>query len=115
MGKVSKLSEKGFRGTLEKKLLGEAKSITPKKKKNSLKTKRGLSVREVWKLRKRLQRLVPIKTPQKAGVKGNLQRHHKDGDITNNKKGNVLIVSEKQHVEIHRKAGTYHVNAKGVK
>lgn len=89
-------------------LLEEA-IIKPKKKK--LKTQHGLGLKELWRLRKQLQRLILI--PGNRKRKKKLQRHHKDGDITNNSKDNVLVLTEPEHIKIHQKAGTYHKNSKG--
>jgi len=75
-----------------------------------LKTQYGLSRTEVYRYRKQAQRLMPITKDSKCeitGKKTKLHRHHRDGDIRNNTKKNLMVVCEAEHVKLHQAAGTY--------
>lgn len=114
---AKRVSYRELRTALEDKLLGEKavpKTLTPKKltpkTKKKLNIQHGLSQKELWRLRKMIQRLYPITRrtkSQRSGKKGKLQRHHKDGNIKNVKKDNIQIVTEPEHIKIHKEAGTY--------
>ena len=78
---------------------------------SELDTQRGLDQKEIWRLRKQMQRLAPFDENSKCavtGVKTKLQRHHVDGNIRNNVKGNLIILTESEHVKVHKAAGTYY-------
>ncbi len=71
---------------------------------------RGLSQREIWRLRKQASRIKPITKDSKCeitGKKTKLHRHHVDGNIRNNDPKNLMIVTESEHIKIHQAAGTY--------
>ena len=77
-----------------------------------LQTQTGLRQSEIWKLRKQTQRLVPITKDSKSAISGSkdkLQRHHIDGNIRNNTRSNIIILTESEHIKAHQEAGTsYH-------
>lgn len=63
--------------------------------------------REVWRIRKQLQRALNLQNKRCSvcGSNETLERHHIDGSIRNNSLKNIAVMCEKDHVEIHKVMG----------
>lgn len=71
-----------------------------------------MSEREVWRIRKQIQRKYPLKGRicSICGADHGLERHHKDADITNNTSRNIQIVCVRCHYDLHAKIGKRRYN-----
>lgn len=69
-----------------------------------------MSQREIWRLRKFVQRLLPFDSHSRCVTcnrKKSLHRHHADGDITNNVLNNIVVLCRKCHIKEHLAMGTW--------
>lgn len=69
-----------------------------------------MSQKEMWQIRKMIQRLIPFNKNsrcEECGRKKNLHRHHRDSNIRNNVLDNIEVVCAKCHVQIHLEIGTW--------
>jgi hypothetical protein len=66
--------------------------------------------KEIWKIRKRVQRLVVIDTESRCKLcdsQKNLHRHHRDGNIRNNDLSNIVVLCRRCHIKAHLAMGTW--------
>jgi len=70
-----------------------------------------MSQKELWRIRKRVQRMFPVDGQECECCESTskLQRHHRDGDITNNPKdgSNISYLCVECHQELHSNT-SYH-------
>lgn len=69
-----------------------------------------MSQKEIWRIRKLVQRMVLIDDTSccyQCGRKKNLHRHHSDGDILNNDTSNIIILCRRCHIKAHLAMGTW--------
>lgn len=69
-----------------------------------------LSQKQFWRIRKRVQRLVPVTKDSycvECGRKKSLHRHHSDGNILNNDLNNIVILCRRCHIQDHLAMGTW--------
>jgi len=67
----------------------------------------GFTQTEIWKYRSRCQRAFAMVSCDICGGEQNLQRHHLDGDISNNTEANVEIVCQDCHTASHMELGNW--------
>ena len=68
-----------------------------------------MSQKEIWRIRKLVQRMVPIDETSRCrcGRKKNLHRHHSDGNILNNDVSNIVVLCRRCHIQAHLAMGTW--------
>jgi len=66
--------------------------------------------REIWRIRKMVQRLIKIQNSdcRICGGTDGLERHHIDGNICNNSLENITVICDECHKGIHTEIGINH-------
>ena len=97
----------GGRGNVYHKRFLHGKTIRPQKQQDGKHFSIGLSYKGKVTVYS-IQQLIAITFPDICGVyKKGLECHHIDGDPSNNKPSNILVVTKKEHLKIHSENGAY--------
>lgn len=57
--------------------------------------------KEVWRIRKKIQRMVAVEECTTCGEETHLHRHHKDGNLRHNRRSNIVVLCVRCHLKEH--------------